>query len=35
MFCDYIYDSEYDKDFEEHYNRDEYVKIVYERKIGW
>ena len=35
MFCDYIYNSEYDKDFEEHYNRDAYVKIVYERKIGW
>lgn len=35
MSCDYIYDSEYDEYFEEHYNPDEYVKIVYERKIGW
>lgn len=33
IFCDYIYNSEYDEEFEAHYNKNEYVKIVYEKKF--
>ena len=35
MSCDYIYDSEEDPYFAERYDTDEYIKIIYEKKLSW